>query len=185
MSTIALILPKGNNGKPKLLDFKRLLAYISIVLILISGEFQSAYATSTITATAWVGIGDGENGITYLANNTTAAYQVYAEAGAFSLLPHDVYLAVLTPDGKIFSWDDSPHHQLTNGLVPYEKNIVRGSFYTQETPGYKFTDEANGIYHVYVIVTASGADPYNPINWVVATSSPLIYQPATNSTGLQ
>lgn len=180
MNTTDIIRLKGNGGKHRSFGLRKLLASASIISMLLGGGPLPAHAESTIETTAYVKVNDGQK-TTYLATGKTNTYRVHAGAYGFQLLPHDAYLVVLTPDGQTLSWDDSARPQLANGLVPHVKNIVSGGFYTQTAPEHRFTGEAPGIYHISVIVTASGADPYDPANWIVAASSPLIYQPAANA----
>ncbi len=105
-------------------------------------------------------------------------------AGVTPNYAYDVYFGILSPDGSVSTWGEANNHQLSAGLYAFARSQDGASFYASSHAGrdmeYRFSSHSPvGMYLVFVLVTAAGADPGNPLHWNPAAAAPLFFQPST------
>jgi hypothetical protein len=95
--------------------------------------------------------------------------------------PTDVYVGILIPGGRVFSWIPGPANApvLVEGWSPAGRGItaaaISGASLLGSDPQHLFAwGHPLGLYSVFAVLVRSGADPNDPAQWYGATMSPLV-----------
>lgn len=98
-------------------------------------------------------------------------------------LPIDVYIGVIAPGGRVFSWVPKPGGgaSLVEGLSPVARAVDGTTFATRTVFGadanYTFSDkDAPGLYSVFTLLVTPGRDPNDPRQWSSVNMVPLMFQ---------
>lgn len=105
------------------------------------------------------------------------------EPGGF---PMDVYLGVIVPGGKVFSWVPKPGGgaSVVSGLSPVARSVTEPSFTTRNVFGadaqYTFTEaDALGLYSVFTLLVPAGKDPGDARQWHWVSMVPVVFRGLT------
>jgi len=100
--------------------------------------------------------------------------------------PIDVYLGVVAPGGKVFTWvpTQGGGGTLTEGMSAAARNMTSADFATPSVfgtdPRYTFTErDAPGLYSVFALLVPAGADPTDAQRWTWVNMVPLLFQGLT------
>jgi hypothetical protein len=100
-----------------------------------------------------------------------------------ALLPVDVYIGVILPDGRFVSWvGDSAMPTLVIRATPvaFLSNVVPRETTAFRVPYILGASDPLGWYMLYGLVVSTDADPVEPSNWIRSSFFPLLVRPALN-----
>jgi len=97
------------------------------------------------------------------------------------LLPVDVYVGAILPDGRSVSWVGDPRTPILvmrTAPAAFLRNVVPTETTAYLLPHTFAATDQLGWYLLYGLVVSTGKDPLEPINWISASFSPLLVRPA-------